>query len=90
MRQSLGGIAQLGERLHGMQEVIGSSPIISTKCGRGRFLLRNWSLLYFWGVCSFVTSLARLAVVRVTGAFGKGGPEEGGGRHALFDSGLVV
>ncbi len=25
-----GGIAQLGERLHGMQEVIGSSPIIST------------------------------------------------------------
>ncbi len=26
----VGGIAQLGERLHGMQEVIGSSPIIST------------------------------------------------------------
>ena len=25
-----GGIAQLGERLHGMQEAVGSSPIIST------------------------------------------------------------
>ena len=27
----LGGIAQLGERLHGMQEVIGSIPFTSTK-----------------------------------------------------------
>ena len=26
-----GGIAQLGERLHGMQEVIGSIPFTSTK-----------------------------------------------------------
>ncbi len=26
----LGGIAQLGERLHGMQEVRGSSPLTST------------------------------------------------------------
>ena len=26
-----GGIAQLGERLHGMQEVSGSIPLISTK-----------------------------------------------------------
>jgi hypothetical protein len=25
-----GGLAQLGERLHGMQEVIGSSPLSST------------------------------------------------------------
>ena len=25
-----GDIAQLGERLHGMQEAVGSSPIIST------------------------------------------------------------
>jgi hypothetical protein len=25
-----GGLAQLGERLHGMQEVMGSSPISST------------------------------------------------------------
>ena len=28
---SLGGIAQLGERLHGMQEVSGSIPLTSTK-----------------------------------------------------------
>ena len=26
-----GGLAQLGERLHGMQEVIGSSPLSSTR-----------------------------------------------------------
>jgi hypothetical protein len=29
-----GGIAQLGERLHGMQEVIGSIPFTSTTEGR--------------------------------------------------------
>ena len=28
---TLGGIAQLGERLHGMQEVSGSIPLTSTK-----------------------------------------------------------
>ncbi len=28
-----GGIAQLGERLHGMQEVSGSIPLTSTKQG---------------------------------------------------------
>lgn len=28
-KDSLGGVAQLGERLHGMQEVVGSSPIVS-------------------------------------------------------------
>ena len=28
-----GGIAQLGERLHGMQEVSGSIPLTSTKKG---------------------------------------------------------
>ena len=28
---SYGGLAQLGERLHGMQEVTGSIPVISTK-----------------------------------------------------------
>ena len=30
-RNILGGIAQLGERLHGMQEVSGSIPLTSTK-----------------------------------------------------------
>jgi hypothetical protein len=29
-----GGIAQLGERLHGMQEVSGSIPLTSTKATR--------------------------------------------------------
>ena len=29
MRNTLGGIAQLVERLHGMQEVSGSNPLIS-------------------------------------------------------------
>ena len=29
-RKERGGIAQLGERLHGMQEVRGSIPLIST------------------------------------------------------------
>jgi hypothetical protein len=29
--QIVGDIAQLGERLHGMQEVVGSIPSISTK-----------------------------------------------------------
>ncbi len=31
MRGFVGGIAQLGERLHGMQEVSGSIPLTSTK-----------------------------------------------------------
>ena len=30
-RTSYGGLAQLGERLHGMQEVSGSIPLFSTK-----------------------------------------------------------
>ena len=38
---SMGGIAQLGERLHGMQEVIGSIPFTST---------------IFWGLVSWGNS----------------------------------
>ena len=33
---AVGGIAQLGERLHGMQEVSGSIPLTSTKDGPHR------------------------------------------------------
>ena len=33
-----GGIAQLGERLHGMQEVSGSIPLTSTKTSYNRWL----------------------------------------------------
>ena len=32
LRQPRGGLAQLGERLHGMQEVSGSIPLSSTEC----------------------------------------------------------
>ena len=45
-----GGLAQLGERLHGMQEVRGSSPLSSTRVG-GSFLIRG--VLF----CSFPTAL---------------------------------
>ena len=34
-----GGIAQLGERLHGMQEVSGSIPLTSTKVCREELLV---------------------------------------------------
>ena len=35
-RQSCGAIAQLGERLHGMQEVVGSIPTSSTRFSPAR------------------------------------------------------
>ena len=35
MRPLLGAIAQLGERLHGMQEVVGSIPTSSTRLLKG-------------------------------------------------------
>ncbi len=38
--QILGGIAQLGERLNGIQEVSGSIPLISTK-GYSGYLLKS-------------------------------------------------
>jgi hypothetical protein len=34
-----GAIAQLGERLHGMQEVVGSNPIGSIVRGRSEVLI---------------------------------------------------
>ena len=41
MRPSFdGGIAQLGERLHGMQEVRGSIPRTSTKSSKENVLVR--------------------------------------------------
>ena len=47
----LGGIAQLGERLNGIQEVSGSIPLISTKKVTGNlvfpvFLITFWELNY--------------------------------------------
>ena len=34
----MGGVAQLGECLHGMQEVIGSIPFISTKANKVEYV----------------------------------------------------
>ena len=47
-RFQYGGIAQLGERLNGIQEVSGSIPLISTK--NTRFHLKSSVSLYF-SVC---------------------------------------
>ena len=41
MRPFRGGIAQLGERLHGMQEVSGSIPLTSTN---QKLESRDWKL----------------------------------------------
>ena len=40
-----GGIAQLGERLHGMQEVIGSIPFTSTNKLSDKFLWQGFKSL---------------------------------------------
>ena len=40
-----GGIAQLGERLHGMQEVIGSIPFTSTKGCRQDLMKSIWQVV---------------------------------------------
>ena len=41
---SYGGLAQLGERLHGMQEVTGSIPVFSTT----KACQRNLTGFFFW------------------------------------------
>ena len=46
--RSNGGIAQLGERLNGIQEVSGSIPLISTKCSeRTRKALKSYDFKDF-------------------------------------------
>ncbi len=49
MRGFVGGIAQLGERLHGMQEVSGSIPLTSTK--------KNKAVMHKLGVISILLGL---------------------------------
>ena len=50
-----GGLAQLGERLHGMQEVTGSIPVFSTK--KALYFVGSMVLffflkpIFFWGGC---------------------------------------
>ena|GEM_PF-6318526 len=44
-----GGIAQLGERLHGMQEVMGSNPTISIFDMAAALDLYGVAVFQFWG-----------------------------------------
>jgi hypothetical protein len=50
-----GGIAQLGERLHGMQEVIGSIPFTSTIKRAEEFedtsFFRSWLNIFLFDYC---------------------------------------
>ena len=56
-----GGLAQLGERLHGMQEVRGSIPLLSTT---------NTAQRVFWAVFFCVPGMGNDQVVRVHYALG--------------------
>ena len=49
LRSEYGGIAQLGERLNGIQEVSGSIPLISTKLKNALPLLSAEVLFYLSG-----------------------------------------
>ena len=46
LRQNHGGVAHLGERLHGMQEVRGSIPLISTKGSEFAFCANSGFFFY--------------------------------------------
>jgi hypothetical protein len=70
MRGFVGGIAQLGERLHGMQEVSGSIPLTSTK---------KENAMHRFGVISVLLGLALSVVGLVVGftlAIGSGTGEQ--------------
>ncbi len=54
---SSGGIAQLGERLHGMQEVSGSIPLISTKFSKMSLLKLNLLRRIFFRLFFITTRL---------------------------------
>ena len=45
MNRICGGLAQLGERLHGMQEVSGSIPLFSTK--KALYFVGSMVLFFF-------------------------------------------
>ena len=53
-REERGGIAQLGERLHGMQEVRGSIPLVSTisTLTDARETLHPFFCKNKWGCCT--------------------------------------
>ena len=63
MNQICGGLAQLGERLHGMQEVSGSIPLFSTK--KALYFVGSMVLFFllkpvFWGLHYFACTVFRL------------------------------
>ena len=62
MRGFVGGIAQLGERLHGMQEVSGSIPLTSTN--------KQGSTMHKLGVITTLLGLI-LSIVGLAVGFGK-------------------
>ena len=62
MRGFVGGIAQLGERLHGMQEVSGSIPLTSTN--------KQGSTMHKLGVTTTLLGLI-LSIVGLAVGFGK-------------------
>ncbi len=57
LRIFLGGIAQLGERLHGMQEVSGSIPLISTKIKIPNAGFKSGLAVRKAGFCSKIATL---------------------------------
>ena len=56
-----GGLAQLGERLHGMQEVTGSIPVISIP----RHFTRNREVLFILSASKCITILQILCKIKV-------------------------
>ena len=64
---SNGGIAQLGERLHGMQEVIGSIPFTSTNFLQGMFLKKAVAL--FKSTSRFQSRGFKAGVAKITVPF---------------------
>ena len=63
MNRICGGLAQLGERLHGMQEVSGSIPLFSTKKALyfvGSMVLFFFAEADFWGLHCFACTVFRL------------------------------
>ena len=77
MRGFVGGIAQLGERLHGMQEVSGSIPLTSTNL--------TGSTVHTLGVITTLMGLI-LSIVGLIVGFWK---MTNGGEHAQFWLALV-
>ncbi len=59
-----GGIAQLGERLHGMQEVSGSIPLTSTKLLFELEFARIWFFAFSFFVSRFSSVVLRQSVPR--------------------------